>query len=209
MAKSGKSITPEIVRKGDPTVRMAIMLADIYHEGRQWQRSFDLCNRLLGSAAIGKATPDQRSYVHFKRARNHYRLGDSDAALEDYVAAVHCTPQAPWASEAMFLAGNIQWNIKHNADAAVSVWNRLIHDYPESREAGVSTMFISVVYRWTNRPDAAKKVLTGFLAKHPDSPLAEAAQKQLTKVDPPPHGEDKPGPQPADGVKTGSQQKPS
>jgi TolA-binding protein len=83
----------------------------------------------------------------------------------------------------MFLAANIQWNHKHDANSAVAVWNRLVREYPASEEADASTLFISVVYRWTNQPDAARKVLTDFLATHPDSPLAEGARKQLTILD--------------------------
>ena len=78
-------------------------------------------------------------------------------------------PRAPWASTAMFLAANILWNDKHNPDAAVSIRNCLIRDLSRSKEADASTLFISVVYGWTNRPDDARKVLTDFLAKHPDT----------------------------------------
>ncbi len=51
-AKTGKTLTPNIVRKGDSTAKLGMMLADIYQEARQYEKSLDLCNRLLASAAV-------------------------------------------------------------------------------------------------------------------------------------------------------------
>ena len=208
-AKSGKSLTPDIVCKGDQKAKLILMLADVYYQGQEWQRSVDLCTRLIKGAAP-KASREQKSYAYFKRGRSYYCLRgkarDPDAALADYVAAVRVAPKAPWASNAMFLAANIQWNHKHNADAAASVWNRLIHDYPNSEDVDVSTMFISMVYRCTNRPDEARKVLTDFLAKHSDSPMAESAREELDELVPPPQGRNAPSPRNSGGVKTGRQQ---
>ena len=209
-AKSGKTLTPEIVRQGDEQAKLILMLADIYFQGREFTKSWELCNRLIYSEAIARATREQRSYAHYKRARSCYCLHGKarkpDAALADYVVAVRAAPRAPWASTAMFLAANILWNHKHNPDAAVSIWNRLIRSYPGSKEADASTLFISVVYRWTNRADDARKVLTDFLAKHPESPLADGARKQLAKLDSPPHGKGDQTPRQGDDAKTGRQQ---
>ena len=209
-AKSGKSLTPEIVCKGDQKAKLILMLADVYYQGQEWQRSLDLCTRLIKGAAP-KASREQKSYAYFKRGRSYYgprdKARDPDAALADYVAAVRAAPKAPWAAKAMFLAANIQWNHKHNADAAVSIWNRLIHNYPQSKEADASTLFIGVIYRWTNRSDEARKVLTDFLAKHSDSPLAGGARKQLAKLDSPPHGNDDQSPRQGDDANTGREQR--
>jgi len=74
-------------------------------------------------------------------------------------------------------------------DAAVATWTRLTREYPNTIEADSSALFISVVYRWMNRPDDAKKVLKDFLAKHPRSPVAQAAREQLAKLGAPPDHE--------------------
>ena len=50
-AKSGKSLTPEIVCKGDQKAKLILMLADVYYQGQEWQRSVDLCTRLIKGAA--------------------------------------------------------------------------------------------------------------------------------------------------------------
>ncbi len=96
-AKTGKTLTPDIVRKGDSTAKLAMMLADIYHEAREYEKSLDLCNRLLTSAAIKRATPEQRSYAYYKRARNTYLMmsdkSDPDPTIADYLAAVSAAPR--------------------------------------------------------------------------------------------------------------------
>ena len=124
VAKTGKSITPEVVRKGNPTAKTALMLADIYHEGQQYEKSLELCNRLLNGTAI--PGPAGATVLRaFRRARNHYRSKgkdfDFEAAYTDYSAAIKAAPKAPWASQAMFLAANIQWNDKHDAEAAAAL----------------------------------------------------------------------------------------
>ena len=186
-AKSNKSLTPEIVRKGDEKAKLILMLADVYFQGREFGKSRELCNQAINSKSVLQATREQRSYAYFKRALSCFSLHGQDCkpdlALADYVAAVRAAPNVSWASTAMFYAANIEWNYKHDPNAAVSIWNRLIRNYPKSKEADASTLFIGVVYQWTNRPDEARKVLANFMVKHPDSPLAEGAQKQLAKLD--------------------------
>ncbi len=43
------------------------MLADVYHEGEQWEQSLDLCSRVIRDVT-SKATCEQISYAYFKRA---------------------------------------------------------------------------------------------------------------------------------------------
>ena len=98
-AKSGKSLTPDVVRQGDEQAKLILMLADIYFQGREFAKSWELCNRLIYSDAIARATREQRSYAHYKRARSCYCLHGKarkpDAALADYVVAVRTAPRRP------------------------------------------------------------------------------------------------------------------
>ena len=50
-------MTPDIVCKGDSTAKLAMMLADIYSEGREYEKSLELCNCLIASAAIKRSNP--------------------------------------------------------------------------------------------------------------------------------------------------------
>ena len=96
-AKTGKTLTPDIARKGDSTAKLAMMLADIYHEARQYDKSLDRCNRLLTIRGDQCATPEQRAYAYYKRARNRYLMMgqkfDPNATIADYLAAVSAAPR--------------------------------------------------------------------------------------------------------------------
>ena len=182
-AKTGKTLTPEIVRKGDPTAKTALMLADIYHEGQQYDKSLELCGRLLGSRVIGRATPEQRSYALFRRGRNHFLMlrpdFDPDAALADYVAAINVAPKAPWAGQAMFFAGNIQWNHKHSAQAAISLWRRAIRDYPNSADADRCAFYVGLAYFHTAQYAEAQRAIEKCLADYPGSDFTNVAKRIL------------------------------
>ena len=73
-----------------------IFLSFIYHEARGYEKSLDLCNRLL-TARRSSATPEQRSYAYYKRARNAYLMMgqkfDPNATIADYLAAVPPRPR--------------------------------------------------------------------------------------------------------------------
>ena len=185
-AKSGKSLTPEVVRQGDEKAKLILMLADVYHEGEQWQRSLDLCGRVISGTAP-KATREQKSYAHFKRGRNYYCLDgkdhNPDAAFTDYAASVRTAPKAPWADKAMFKAANIQWNHKHDAEAAALLWERLCRTYPESEEAIRSAYYVGIVYEWSNRPEEAVKAFKKLLDRWPDSPFTVTTRDHLTKLE--------------------------
>ena len=62
------------------------------------------------------------------------------------------------------------------------LWKRLARDYPGSKDADASTLFLSIVLRWTNRPEEARDLLKDFLDKRPDSPLAGGARKELAEL---------------------------
>ncbi|MBN2024188.1 MAG: tetratricopeptide repeat protein [Pirellulales bacterium] len=225
--ESGEPLTPPCVLEGDPTAKLCLMLADVYHEAEQWEKSFTLCNRLLHGAAP-RATSEQRSWAFFRRGRNYYcfefesggqrrggvqDLGADDAgnpralhfdpvaSLNDYVASVKLAPQAEWADNAMFLAGNILWNHQRNADAAIAVWQRLLRVYPKSEEADRSAYFIGVAYQWSGDPVNAERAYEDFVKTRPSSAFASEARERLVEArekrrqqeerEPPPKGKSK------------------
>ena len=133
-----------------------------------------------------KPTREQKSYAYFKRARNYYCLDgkefDPDAAFKDYAAAVRVDQKAPWADIAMFLAANIQWNHKHNADAAIALWKRLIRTYPDSGEVERSAYFVGLAYKSSKRVSEAIDALQQFVTKHPGSRFAASAREEMAKL---------------------------
>ena len=163
-----------------------MMLADMYQEARQYEKSLDLCNRLLASAAVKRTAPEQRSYAYYKRARNTYLLMadkfDADATIKDYSASVAAAPKADWADEALFYAGNIQWNHKQDADAAVLTWERLVREYPGSKEAPTSAFYIGVALL-EETVSRGRKALEAFLERYPDSVHTRTARLLLASCE--------------------------
>jgi outer membrane protein assembly factor BamD (BamD/ComL family) len=106
---------------------------------------------------------------------------DPDAALADYVAAVASGTRAPWADSAMFLAGNIEWNDKQNAEAAMMVWHRLLREYPKSPLADRCAFFIGLALFFSKQYPQAQKALEGYLQDYPDSEFTESAKEVLDK----------------------------
>ncbi|MDZ7617411.1 MAG: hypothetical protein U1E05_10420, partial [Patescibacteria group bacterium] len=192
-ARSGKSLTPEEARRGDEKARLILMLADVYHEGEQWEKSLDLCTAAITDKSR-TVTPGQRSYAHFRRGRNYYCLDgeafDPDAAFNDYAAAVRTAPKAPWARQCLLLAANISWNHRTDATNAIQLWERLVNGYPNSDEADRACYFIGVVHEIGGRPDAARKAYETILAKQAISPFTDAVRQRLRSL---PTAEETPG----------------
>jgi tetratricopeptide (TPR) repeat protein len=188
LAKHGTFITPQVARQGDPTARLILMLADVYHEGEDWQKSLDLCAKVIaGTGVAAKGTNQQKGWAFFKRGRNYYCLeGDANnptAAQADYLAAAAAFPKADWADNALFLAANIHWNHHQNADAAVVLWKRLIKSYPQSDEADRAAYFIGVAYQWSGRPQEARQAYEDSLRKFPGSRFNKLIKEQTAKLD--------------------------
>ena len=196
-ARQGKVLTPPEARQGDPAAKWMLMLADLYHEAEQWERSLELCNRVLQAKGFAQAggkgfqsTAAQKSWALFRRGRNYYCMDgekfEPEAAFIDYKAAVNIAPTVPWAAEAMFLGANILWNCKRDGDAAIAEWRRMIRLYPTHRDTETAAYFIGVIYKWTNRPEEARKAFKEFLATWPDSRFTSAAKRELKELEPNP-----------------------
>ena len=198
-AKSNKPITPEIVRQGDTTAKLMLMLADIYLKGQEYRQSWCLCDRLLNGAATG-ATREQRSWALLERGRSAFYLTSEDpefasrickgrtadgikAALADFQSASLTAPQAEWASTALFLSANIQWNHFQDLRAATALWQRLAQRYPKSEEAARAAYYVAVAYQWNDRPQEARRAFEEFLQQRPDSHMAAAAREHLKEIE--------------------------
>ncbi|MDZ7616629.1 MAG: tetratricopeptide repeat protein, partial [Patescibacteria group bacterium] len=185
-ARTGKSLTPEEARRGDEKARLILMLADVYHEAEQWEKSLGLCTRVIDGAAP-KASGEQKSYAHFRRGRNCYCLAgearDTSAALSDYVASVQVAPRTDWADKAMFLAGNIYWNHNSDADTAVAVWRRFLHDYPDSKDGDRAAMYIGAIYLWSDRPEQAVKAFNEYLEQRPGARFTRTVRELLSQAE--------------------------
>ncbi len=191
VAKQGKSLTPKSVIEGDEKARLILMLADVYHTAGQYERSLELCNRLLKRGAR-KATKTQKSYAFFKRARNYYRIDTKSSderkqnavlSLKDYLTAQKIDPKSEWADNSLFFAANIYWNDFRNAGKAIPLYRKLLKTYPESEEADRSALFIGVCYQWSKHFSEAKTAYRYFQKQFPDTRFSKLVVKQLAKVE--------------------------
>lgn len=197
-ARQGRVLTPPEARQGDPAAKCMLMLADLYHEAEQWERSLELCNRVLQAKGFAQAggkgfqpTAAQKSWALFRRGRNYYvieelKIGErnrdnQDKAFSDYLAAAALFPKGDWADDAIFLAANMQWNCYQNADAAVVLWRRLLQTYPDSNEAPRAAYYIGVVYQWSGRFKEARQAYEEALKKFPS--LSNPVKSQLKALE--------------------------
>ncbi|MDW8036781.1 MAG: tetratricopeptide repeat protein, partial [Thermoguttaceae bacterium] len=184
IAKGGKELTPAEARQGDATARWLLMLADLYHEAEQWDRSLALCSRVIESKGF-QPSAAQRSWAYFRRGRNYYCLEkqNPEEAYSNYLAAASGWPKADWADDAIFLAANIQWNHYQNADAAAALWRRLLQTYPDSNEAARAAYFIGVVYHWSGRLKEARQAYEEAMKKFPNSLFTNLVKSGLEELD--------------------------
>jgi tetratricopeptide (TPR) repeat protein len=190
-AKSNKSLTPEVVRKGDEKAKLILMLADVYLEGQQWQKTLELCELVIHATRF-PMTPDQKSWAHHQRATAIYGIPDCKNAHDDYVLAQRTCPNAPWAARSLFEAGCISSSFIADRKQAVNEFVAVVKRYPKSDIADKAGYFVGVTCEWDNQPDRAKLAYNWFLKRHPDSPWTglvkhqhlPAVEKQLEATKP-------------------------
>ncbi len=196
-AKKGKSLTPQSVIEGDEKARLILMLADVYHTAGQYERSLELCNRLLKGGAR-KATKTQKSYALYKRGRNYY-LRDSETSddskqntflsLKDYLASQKIEPKSEWADNCLFLTANIYWNHRDlnnkrtGANKAVFLWKKIIQRYADGDVAEQAILHIGVAYHWSNRFGDAKIAYQLALKDFPQSRFNPFIRDQLKELE--------------------------
>lgn len=168
VAKANKSLTPEIVRKGDEKARLILMLADVQIEGAQWAKVIELCD-LVVCAQRFPVTAEQRSWAHYQKAKALYRVPEYRKAYADYVLAQRTSPNAPWASRALFFAACITANSFQDNVQAVAEFTTVVKKYPKSDVAAKAAYFIGVTYQDDKQWDQARVAFQWFLRNYPDS----------------------------------------
>ena len=168
------SLTPAEVLAGEPKAALASQLADLYFAAEEYEKAIALCTRVIEDTRPG-VTNVQKSWACFRRGRNRYalptQLRDPDGAEADYLAAVDLAPQAAWAYDCLFLAGNLEFNVNRNADAAVSLSRGIAREYPASQEAHRAAYYIGVAYESKHRAEEARQAYEEFLKNYPNSPF--------------------------------------
>ncbi len=189
-AKQDKSLTPKSVLEGDEKAKLILMLADVYHVAGQYERSLELCNRVLKGAAR-QATKTQRSYALYRRARNHYRKDfdttdeqkqNAKLSIVDYLAAQKIAPDTIWSDNALFLAANLYGNVFQETKKAIFLYRKILKKYPDSNEAERVTYFIGVTYEWSGNFRDAKIAYDYSIRQYPGGKYSELIKDHLKVV---------------------------
>ena len=187
MAKSGKSITPEEACRGDSSAKAALMLIDVYHQGQEYQKSLEICNRLIESSLMARATPEQKSYVYFKRAANlpdpGHGVFQSGRGLGRLRCRIPCRAEGPLVRPGHVPGG--QHRVEPQAPFRSGDFHLApsIKTFPKSSEADRCAYFIGVARYWSKQYEEARESLEQFLEDYPDSEFASDAQDFLDKCD--------------------------
>ena len=183
LAKSGKFLTPEEARKGDEKAKLVLMLTDVFLEGEEWEKSLDLCNKVV-TGSDRKVTRDQRSWARRQRAIAFSRLKLRTDAKREYVAAQRMSPSAPWAPQCLLMAGTIAHNYEKQLQDAIAVFEKVVQQYPKSESAAKAAYFVGVIYEWNSQWSLAKTAYERVIRDYPKSRWASAAMDyHLKKVD--------------------------
>jgi len=183
-ARTKGDLTPKEVADGDPKARLALQISDVYHAVGEFDKSISLCNLVLNNKTFSPSSV-QESWAYFVRGRNKFNMGwgtrDPVAAMEDYMAAHKLAPKAPWSHRCLLYAANITYTRKHDADAAIVIWRRLILEYPAATESQISQYHIGVAYERTKRPKEARQAFEALLNNYPDSPYMQLVEQYHLK----------------------------
>ena len=179
-------LLPDPVKNGDAVSAQLIRLALVLDEAPQTYRAHRLWNALANRPAE-KLTLPQKSFVQFHRAQCRFRFQnplerDADTILKDYEAAVKAYPDADWSDDALFLAGNVEFNLNRNIDRAIKLWRRVLAQHPGSEHVERSAYFIGVAYETDQKWEEAKLAYDDARTRFPKSSFNPLIDKHLKKV---------------------------
>jgi tetratricopeptide (TPR) repeat protein len=172
---------------GEQPAAALICYVDLLFEGQQSHRAFAMADRLLKRRSL-ELTPEQRSYLLFRRGFARYRFinpleRDPELVLEDYADSVRIAEDSPWADLVLFMAGNVAWNLFNDADRASELWQRVMDDYPSSPHATEAGFNIGMGYQNVENWEAAYLAFHAVLDRYPDTRMRENIEERLEDIE--------------------------
>ena len=183
-AKSAKSLTPEVVRKGDEKAKLILMLADVYHEGQEHKKSLELCTGIVEGiarkasrraevlrllSARPQPLPDRRLGVR-SRCGNGRLRGSGCGGAEGPVGRFGHVPRREHRMEPQ-----AQRRCRNFRVAP------LAQGLSEERRGGPLRRFIGIACFYSKRYPQAEKALEEYLADYPGSEFIDSAREVLDK----------------------------
>lgn len=176
-------LVPDAAKKGDANAARFLRLAVLFERVQGQKEMGWIADGLLAGKGDFELSDEQKSLAHLLRGRA--RLADRwkrNRAKGDLLAAQQIAPDAPWAGFALFLAGNLVWNLDRDvkaADEAIRIWQRQIKTYPDEGLSVQSAYRIGRAYSSTRRFDEAKRAFEFVREKYPESPYNARSVKRL------------------------------
>lgn len=177
---------PDPVRNGLADAAKLIRWGLVLDQSGGIERALRLFDALLKQAPEQISDP-QRSFVHFHRGQARFRLTnplqrDTKLIVQDYEQAVKLYPQSDWSDDALFLHGNLEWNVNQQADRAIALWTQLLEQHPGSAQGPRAAYFIGVARENSKQWDRAKLAYDDSKRRFPNSEFNQLIDQHLKKV---------------------------
>ncbi|UCC98737.1 MAG: ankyrin repeat domain-containing protein, partial [Phycisphaerales bacterium] len=96
------------------------------------------------SFANNKSETNPEAETHFQKANELHILADYDAAITEYQTVISLSPKSRIAQNAQYWIGQLYFESKR-FDAALSAFQKLLDEYPESRTIPATNLMIERV----------------------------------------------------------------
>jgi len=167
-------------------INRLILLADVYANSSQVYRTNLLWENILKQHKKD-LSKEQRSYVEMTRSLSIFNLTsplekDPKRIIEGYLASQKLDPTSPWADKALYLAGNAAWNLNHDHEQAIALYQKQLDQYPERYLAPHAAYRTGIAYEYLKKWKEAKQAYDLVLEKYPDSGFTKLVNDHLRKL---------------------------
>ncbi|MGH7201385.1 MAG: tetratricopeptide repeat protein, partial [Planctomycetaceae bacterium] len=184
ISRTGRAFPPHAAPTEGGDLGALLILGDLFLEVSDIESAGTLFEHVLQSQG-----PEQSqslvSYAHLRRGRCLSRSRDATERAKaggDFLTAHRLAPEAAWAAEALFLAGNAHWNYERDLNKSLELWRQVLEEYADSSVAERSAYFIGVAYESSERYAEAEAAFEDLKERYPDSGFVKLADEHLKKV---------------------------
>lgn len=160
----------------DANVPWRIRLAEVLFFAGDCNQAMQLLERVLASKK-DEFAPAQKSLALFRRAQCVQQAvlnrtvpkSRANDVVTDFLHSQTTFPEAPWGTDALFLAGNVHNNLQQDFMKAVEVWSTMHKHYPNAPLTERAEYQIGTVYQFTGQTELAKSTFKRFRERFPKS----------------------------------------
>lgn len=174
-----------LLKSDDASVMHLVLYADVLMQSNAFRRALRMWNMLLKKHRR-QLTKLQQSFLHYRRGFAVFRLPNPleknvKGMLTDYEASHKLAEDAPWANDALFMAGNVAWNLHRNVEAAAEYWSTVAAD-EKHRLAPQASYHMAAAYELDKQWQKSKDTLEEHKRRWPKSPYTKLVDEHLKKV---------------------------